>query len=196
MSEPMVALYIFVLACFIGYWVIWGVTPSLHTPLISLTNAISGIIVGARSWSRVSRTPGPWPRRSGSSRCCSPPSPSLAASWSRNACSPCSRRRNKDDAHDARQRRLGARLSCLRDAFHLGPERAHASPPRRAAGITTPWPGWRLAVAATLMNPAVKAYTYSRRPAPRRGHRHVGGAAHQNDRHAATSSWRCTASWV
>ena len=48
MSEPMVVLYIFVLACFIGYWVIWGVTPSLHTPLISLTNAISGIItVGA-----------------------------------------------------------------------------------------------------------------------------------------------------
>jgi len=45
MSEPMVALYIFVLACFVGYSVIWGVTPSLHTPLISLTNAISGIIV-------------------------------------------------------------------------------------------------------------------------------------------------------
>lgn len=45
MSEPMVALYVFVLACFVGYWVIWGVTPSLHTPLISLTNAISGIIV-------------------------------------------------------------------------------------------------------------------------------------------------------
>lgn len=45
MSEAIVALYVFVLACFIGYWVIWGVTPSLHTPLISLTNAISGIIV-------------------------------------------------------------------------------------------------------------------------------------------------------
>lgn len=45
MSEPLVALYVFVLACFIGYYVIWGVTPSLHTPLISLTNAISGIIV-------------------------------------------------------------------------------------------------------------------------------------------------------
>jgi NAD(P) transhydrogenase subunit alpha len=45
MSEPIVALYVFVLACFIGYWVIWGVTPSLHTPLISLTNAISGVII-------------------------------------------------------------------------------------------------------------------------------------------------------
>lgn len=45
MSEPVVALYVFVLACFIGYFVIWGVTPALHTPLISLTNAISGIII-------------------------------------------------------------------------------------------------------------------------------------------------------
>ena len=45
MSEPVIALYVFVLACFIGYFVIWGVTPSLHTPLISLTNAISGIII-------------------------------------------------------------------------------------------------------------------------------------------------------
>ena len=45
MSATLVAVYIFVLACFIGYQVIWGVTPSLHTPLISLTNAISGIII-------------------------------------------------------------------------------------------------------------------------------------------------------
>lgn len=45
MSEPMVALYVFVLSCFIGYWVIWNVTSSLHTPLISLTNAISGIVI-------------------------------------------------------------------------------------------------------------------------------------------------------
>lgn len=45
MPESIVALYIFVLACFIGYWVIWGVTPSLHTPLIALTNAISGIVI-------------------------------------------------------------------------------------------------------------------------------------------------------
>ena len=45
MSEPLIALYVFVLACFVGYFVVWGVTPSLHTPLISLTNAISGIII-------------------------------------------------------------------------------------------------------------------------------------------------------
>ncbi len=39
---------VFVLACFIGYMVIWNVTPALHTPLMSVTNAISSIIaVGA-----------------------------------------------------------------------------------------------------------------------------------------------------
>ena len=36
---------VFVLACFVGYQTIWAVTPALHTPLMSVTNAISGIIV-------------------------------------------------------------------------------------------------------------------------------------------------------
>ena len=35
----------FVLACFVGYMVVWNVTPSLHTPLMSVTNAISSIII-------------------------------------------------------------------------------------------------------------------------------------------------------
>ena len=39
------ALTIFVLAGFIGYYVVWKVTPALHTPLMSITNAISGIII-------------------------------------------------------------------------------------------------------------------------------------------------------
>jgi NAD(P) transhydrogenase subunit alpha len=38
-------LTVFVLACFVGYHVVWSVTPALHTPLMSVTNAISGIIV-------------------------------------------------------------------------------------------------------------------------------------------------------
>jgi len=38
-------LTVFALACFVGYMVVWNVTPSLHTPLMSVTNAISGIIV-------------------------------------------------------------------------------------------------------------------------------------------------------
>jgi NAD(P) transhydrogenase subunit alpha len=45
MPDTLVALYVFVLACFIGYYVIWGVTPALHTPLVALTNAISGIVI-------------------------------------------------------------------------------------------------------------------------------------------------------
>jgi len=41
-------LTVFVLACFVGWQVVWRVTPALHTPLMSVTNAISGIIlVGA-----------------------------------------------------------------------------------------------------------------------------------------------------
>ncbi|MDP7541501.1 MAG: proton-translocating transhydrogenase family protein [Candidatus Pelagibacter bacterium] len=50
-------LSIFILSIFIGYYVVWSVTPSLHTPLMSVTNAISSvIIVGAiiASLSRVS----------------------------------------------------------------------------------------------------------------------------------------------
>lgn len=38
-------LTVFVLACFVGWQVVWNVTPALHTPLMSVTNAISGIIV-------------------------------------------------------------------------------------------------------------------------------------------------------
>ncbi len=38
-------LSIFVLAIFVGYYVVWSVTPALHTPLMSVTNAISSVIV-------------------------------------------------------------------------------------------------------------------------------------------------------
>lgn len=36
---------VFVLACIIGYYVVWSVTPSLHSPLMSVTNAISSVII-------------------------------------------------------------------------------------------------------------------------------------------------------
>ena len=46
MTDPFVTdITIFVLAVFVGYYVVWSVTPALHTPLMSVTNAISGIIV-------------------------------------------------------------------------------------------------------------------------------------------------------
>jgi H+-translocating NAD(P) transhydrogenase subunit alpha len=58
---------IFILAVFVGYYVVWSVTPALHTPLMSVTNAISSVIVVgallAVSVSLVARDSGPiWAR--------------------------------------------------------------------------------------------------------------------------------------
>lgn len=53
-------LTILTLACFVGYFVVWGVTPALHSPLMSVSNAISGIvIIGALliSGSEISELP-------------------------------------------------------------------------------------------------------------------------------------------
>ena len=51
-------LSIFVLACFVGYFVVWSVTPALHTPLMAVTNAISSvIIVGALIAAAASGSP-------------------------------------------------------------------------------------------------------------------------------------------
>ena len=49
MVDPFIfGITVFVLACFVGYYVVWRVTPALHTPLMSVTNAISSIIaIGA-----------------------------------------------------------------------------------------------------------------------------------------------------
>jgi len=44
--EPFIFLLaIFLLACFVGYYVVWNVTPALHSPLMGVTNAISSVIV-------------------------------------------------------------------------------------------------------------------------------------------------------
>ena len=52
-------LSIFVLACFVGYFVVWSVTPALHTPLMAVTNAISSvIIVGALIAAAAAGAPG------------------------------------------------------------------------------------------------------------------------------------------
>jgi NAD(P) transhydrogenase subunit alpha len=60
-------LAIFAMACFVGYYVVWSVTPALHTPLMAVTNAISSvIIVGAlmRLKAGGPRDSAPWPWRS------------------------------------------------------------------------------------------------------------------------------------
>ena len=44
--EPfMLMLTIFLMACFVGYYVVWNVTPALHSPLMGVTNAISSVII-------------------------------------------------------------------------------------------------------------------------------------------------------
>ena len=40
-----IGLTVFTLACFVGYYVVWSVTPSLHSPLMGVTNAISSVII-------------------------------------------------------------------------------------------------------------------------------------------------------
>ncbi len=64
-------LMVFVMAIFVGYYVVWSVTPALHTPLMSVTNAISSVIVvgallavGVEAISPARR----WPRSSASWR--------------------------------------------------------------------------------------------------------------------------------
>ena len=45
-AVPFVSIFtVFVLAIFVGYYVVWSVTPALHTPLMAVTNALSGIII-------------------------------------------------------------------------------------------------------------------------------------------------------
>lgn len=44
-SPAVLGLTVFVLACFVGYYVVWKVTPALHSPLMAVTNAISSVII-------------------------------------------------------------------------------------------------------------------------------------------------------
>ena len=46
MVAPFVFLFaVFLMACFVGYYVVWNVTPALHSPLMAVTNAISSVII-------------------------------------------------------------------------------------------------------------------------------------------------------
>lgn len=44
-SEFMFLFTVFVLACFVGFYVVWSVTPALHSPLMAVTNAVSSVII-------------------------------------------------------------------------------------------------------------------------------------------------------
>lgn len=45
LSPFMIGLTVFALACFVGYYVVWRVTPALHSPLMAVTNAVSSVII-------------------------------------------------------------------------------------------------------------------------------------------------------
>ncbi|MGZ9114022.1 MAG: NAD(P) transhydrogenase subunit alpha [Brevundimonas sp.] len=53
-------LAIFVLAIFVGYYVVWSVTPALHTPLMAVTNAISSVIVVGGLIAAAASSDGGW----------------------------------------------------------------------------------------------------------------------------------------
>lgn len=45
-ADPFIfGLTVFILACFVGYYVVWNVTPALHSPLMAVTNAVSSVII-------------------------------------------------------------------------------------------------------------------------------------------------------
>ncbi len=44
-SPFLIGLTVFMLACFVGYYVVWRVTPALHSPLMAVTNAVSSVII-------------------------------------------------------------------------------------------------------------------------------------------------------
>ena len=57
-DHTVINLTVFVLAVFVGYHVVWNVTPALHTPLMSVTNAISSVIIVGAILAAGSGTPG------------------------------------------------------------------------------------------------------------------------------------------
>lgn len=67
---------IFALACAVGYFVVWGVTPALHTPLMAVTNAISGIVIVA-----AILVAGPPPMDASLCDALPCPDPSIVGSW-------------------------------------------------------------------------------------------------------------------
>ena len=96
----MFRLSIFVLAVFVGYYVVWSVTPALHTPLMTVTNAISSVIVVgallAVGVALIADDNGTILARAlGFVALVLPRSTSSAASWSPSACSAMYKKKKK-----------------------------------------------------------------------------------------------------
>jgi hypothetical protein len=157
---------VFVLACFVGYMVVWNVTPSLHTPLMSVTNAISSIIAigalvqvappldeGGGAADRPNALILGWR----SSRWCSRPSTCSAASRSRGACWRCS-------ASDQGEQGRGHDLASLATVAYIGATILFilslgglSNPETARRGNLFGMIGMAIAVLATVLGPRVTA---------------------------------------
>ena len=138
-------LSIFVLACFVGYYVVWSVTPALHTPLMAVTNAISSVIIVGALIAAAAAAGAPRRNGSASPRWCWPASTSSAASRSPRGCSPCTRRRSAMRAwpHPSSRRRpdLGDLAPAMLHAilaFARGDELPDMHGPRYRPGCCSP----------------------------------------------------------
>jgi hypothetical protein len=176
MSELLVGITVFVLAAFVGFEVISKVPRTLHTPLMSGANAISGItLIGAVTAAGVGATL--WPRCSASSPWSPPPSTWSAGSSSPTGCWGCS---------DARGTRTGSdrsSTSACAVAFIVGLKRL--SGPRTAkSGNALAAAGMLVAVVATLVDRDPQLDRRVRRARGRSRDRAVGGPPGSDDRHA------------
>ena len=130
---PFVSLLtIFALACFVGYYVVWRVTPALHSPLMAVTNAVSSVIIVGALLAAGLKGLGA-AQLFGAIAVALPPSTSSAASSSRTACCRCSRRsrsrsRRAGDCKDDHPGTGRLRLSDRGDLLHHGAARALSSP--------------------------------------------------------------------
>ena len=119
-------LTVFVLAAFVGFEVISKVPTMLHTPLMSATNAIHGIVLVGALLGRGRATSARSPPCSASSRSCSARSTSSAASSSPTACCRCSsgrRRRARDEGRGPHAIQLRLSCVCRRSRFIVGLKR-------------------------------------------------------------------------
>ena len=178
---------VFVLACFVGYMVVWNVTPALHTPLMSVTNAISSIIaIGAlvqiapplAAGGATGRSAGSsgwrWPASRSPRSTCSAASPSPSACWR------CSASRGDDSCPRLWQPSpTSARRSSSSSASAACPTRR-----RSRRGNLYGMIGMTIAVLATVFGPHVTAAGYSvdhRRDGGRRQHRPLRRARREDD---------------
>ena len=138
-------LAIFAMAVFVGYYVVWSVTPALHTPLMSVTNAISSVIVvGALLLDRRRRDARQLGRRRrGAHLRLHRPDPRLGEHLRRLPRHRAHARHVQEEGLSRHERQSrGPSLPRLRHPVHPGPARPVARPRPRARATASAWSAW------------------------------------------------------